>query len=161
MAKKIKSFTVDEDVYNRLVKMFKKYEAATSISMYLNNKLTGLIQNLELLEREFKSENVSVPMSYVIEETVKRSETSPALLLTDKDGEHYLSPIGYWKSSYEAFKKGIPFEYYEWLEGNSSYALSMDKKFLIDTRTGKKYIADGPGRLMVVRDDDSENIVKK
>jgi hypothetical protein len=162
MAKKIKSFTTDEDVYNRLVTMFKEYGAESSISMYLNNKLKDLLNNLEFLEKGFRDENISVPMSFVIDELVKKSEGIPSMVWTDaEEKETYLTPIEYWKDSYEAFKKGIPLEYYGWLEGNSNFELSKDKKFLIDKETGQKYISDGASKLMVVREFDLDNIVKK
>lgn len=162
MAKKIKSFTADEDVYNRLVTMFKKYGAETSISMYLNNMLKDLLNNLEYLEKGLNDASVSVPMSFVIDELVKRSQGVPTIVWTDHEEEEvYYTPLEYWKMAYEAFKKGIPLEYYGWLEQNSNFELSKDKKFLIDKETGQKYVSDGASKLMIVRDFDLENKVKK
>jgi len=162
MTKKIKSFTADEDVYNRLVTMFKKYGAETSISMFLNNRLKDLLQNLEFIEKGFRDENISVPMSYVIDELVKKSEGIPTMVWTDlEDKETYLTPFEYWKDAYEAFKEGIPLEYYGWIKENCNFELSKDKRFLIDKETGQKYISDGAGKLMLVREFDFDNKLKK
>ena len=154
MAKKIKSFTVDEDVYNRLVAMFKKYGAKTSISMYLSNQVKFLLERLEDLESGMKEIRNTVPMSYIIDETVKGSGRSGIL-----SGVYYDdSPISeldmaleHWQESYEAYQECIPYEYYVWVK-MGGYVLSRDKKFIINKETGKKYISKGRNELMEVHE---------
>ena len=48
--KKIKTFTVDEDIYNALVSMFKEYGADVSISYYLDGCLKDLLKYLRTLD---------------------------------------------------------------------------------------------------------------
>ena len=47
--KKIKTFTVDEDIYNALVSMFKEYGADVSISYYLDGCLKDFLKYLRTL----------------------------------------------------------------------------------------------------------------
>jgi hypothetical protein len=164
MAKKIKSFSVDEEIYNRLVSMFKKYGAETSISMYLNNKLKWLLEHLEDLEKGVKKMNYSIPMSYVIDEIVKNYGGSGRLSSEPYQEEGPISELEMvlndWQESYEAYQQGVPLEYYRWLKMDK-YALSRDKKFLINKETGKKFISQGRDKLMEVRESDSDNRVEK
>lgn len=156
MAKKIKSFTVDEDAYNRLVAIFKEHGAETSISMYLNNQVKWLVERLDDLEKGIKGMKDPIPMSFVIDEMVKDSERSGRLSTeTYKDvpvSELVLTLMD-WEDSYDASQKGIPYEYYGWLR-NPNFMLSNDKKFLIDKETGKKFISTGKSTLMEVREID-------
>lgn len=160
MAKKIKSFTVDEDIYNRLVSMFKKYGAETSISMYLNNEVKWILERLEDLEKGIKEMNCSIPMSYIIDKTVRNSDRSGKLAREPYQEEVPVSELELaledWQKSYDADQKGIPYEYYDWVQmGN--YVLSKDKKFLIEKATGKRYISQGGSALLEVREIDSDN----
>jgi len=160
MAKKIKSFTVDEDVYNRLVAMFKKYGAETSISMYLGNKIKNLLENLEDLEKGIQEMNYSIPMSFIIDETVKQSERSGRISNEIYEEDCPISDLqmilNEWQEDYDAYKEGIPVEYYSWIK-IGKYMLSKDKKFIIDKETGKKYISRGRNEIMEVREFDSKD----
>jgi hypothetical protein len=160
MAKKIKSFTVDEDVYNRLVSIFKVNRAETSISLYLNNNLKSLLELLEDLEKGIKEMNYSIPMSYIIDEIVKNSEYSGRLSSEPYEEELLVSDLEMalndWQKSYDADQKGIPYEYYDMIQ-TGKYVLSKDKKFIIEKETGKKYISQDNNRFMEVRGVDSED----
>jgi hypothetical protein len=159
MAKKIKSFTVDEDAYNRLVSIFKQSGAETSISMYLNNQVKWLVEHLEDLQKGIDEMKYSVPMSYVIDRIVNDSEKSGRMSREPYDEKASVSELEMalndWEDDYDADQKGIPYEYYRWLQ-NSNYMLSNDKRFLIDKETGKKYISTSRSTLMEVREIDSE-----
>ena len=160
MTKKIKSFTVDEDVYNRLVSMFKKHGAETSISMYLNNQVKWLIERLEDLEKGIKEMNYSIPMSFVIDKIVTDSERSGRLSNEpDQEGipiSELEMDLNDFQESYEAHEKCIPELYYGLLQ-TGNYLLSKDKNFVIEKKTGKKYISLKKGELMEIREIDSEN----
>jgi hypothetical protein len=160
MAKKIKSFTVDEDIYNRLISMFKKYKAETSISEYLSNELKGLLWNLEDIEKGIKEMNYSIPMQFVIDDTV-RSCGNPHRLSREPDERTGVSALEQilmdTQDEYEADKKGVPREYYRRLQ-SGTFKLSNDKKFLIDKKTGEKFISDGMGQLLGVHEIDNEEI---
>jgi hypothetical protein len=160
MAKKIKSFTVNEDTYNRLVSMFKKYQAETSISGYLNNKLKGLLVYFEDMEKGIKEMNYSIPMQFVIDDTV-RGSANPHHLSSEPEQTPGISELEqtliYTQEDYEADKEGIPREFYKWLKFDN-LTLSNDKKFLIEKNTGVKFISDGMGHLMETRKIDNEKI---
>jgi hypothetical protein len=163
MAKKIKSFTVTEDTYNRLVSMFKKYKAETSISEFLNYKLKGLLWYLEDMEKGIEEMNYSIPMQFVIDDAV-RSWANPHHLSSEPERSPGISDLEqtliYTQNDYNADKKEIPRQFYKWLDENGHLTLSPDKKFLIDKKTGKKFISDGMGHLMEVRKIDNEEIKK-
>jgi hypothetical protein len=160
MVKKIKSFTVDENVYNRLISMFKEHGAETSISMYLNNQVKWLLEHLEDLENGIREKNYSIPMSYVIDEIVKNAGRSGRLSDETHQKEFPVSELEMilndWQEQYDAYKEGIPYEYYTFLK-SGNYVLSLDKKFIIAKGTGKKYVSQGKNKLMEVREIDPEN----
>ena len=159
MAKKIKTFTTDEEVYNRLVSMFKKYKAETSISEFLNNKLKELLVYLEDIEKGINEMNYSIPMQFVIDDQVKGCE-NPRHLSNESDETPCISELEhilmFTEENYEADKKGVPREFYNWLEAGN-FKLSEDKKFLIEKETKKKYISAGRNHLMEVREIDNKN----
>ncbi|MDD5009606.1 MAG: hypothetical protein PHU49_13130 [Syntrophorhabdaceae bacterium] len=67
MAKKIKSFTVDEEIYNSLINKFKDRNIETSISFLLNKHLKELLDYIEAIEEELKkSKEHTVPVSFII-----------------------------------------------------------------------------------------------
>ena len=160
MAKKIKSFTADEDVYNNLVTMFKKHGATASISMYLNNRLKWLLEHLEDLEDGLqKSKGYNVPMSYIIDETVKLSGRSGRIPTSyDEEIQPYTAldmNLMMWDDAYEADKIDVPHEFYEFYK-SGNYLLSKDKKFLVDKASGKKFIARN-GALIEVREVETKD----
>jgi len=165
MAKKIKSFTVDEDIYNRLVKMFKKYKAETSISMYLNNEIKYLLEQLEDLEEGIKEWNYTIPMSYIIDTMVKDSARSGRISKEINESKYPISDrerqlTEYWGKSYEAEKQGIPFEYFDYVK-NGDWMLSKDKKFIINKKTGDKYCYLNGFLMQVIENKNATNLNEK
>ncbi|HAC15276.1 MAG TPA: hypothetical protein DCE78_04945 [Bacteroidetes bacterium] len=158
MAKKIKSFTADEEIYNKIVSMFRQYKAETSISMYLNNSLKRLLSCLENIEKGINEMNYSIPMSFVIDDIVKNAGYWEIVSAEYEEEDQVESPLelilNEIKNDYEADQKGIPRELYRWLE--MGYEISRDKKFLILKRTGEKFIPHKDG-LLQVREYDPEN----
>jgi hypothetical protein len=165
MAKKIKSFTVNEDIYNRLVKMFKKYKAETSISMYLNNEIKYLLEQLEDLEEGIKEWNYTIPMSYIIDTMVKDSARSGRISKEINESKYPISDrerqlTEYWGKSYEAEKQGIPFEYFDYVK-NGDWMLSKDKKFIINKKTGDKYCYLNGFLMQVIENKNATNLNEK
>jgi hypothetical protein len=70
MAKKIKTFTVDEGIYNGLIAKFKENKVEVSVSLYLNNCLKDLLRYLEFIEKELRRAGYTVPMNFVIKEEI-------------------------------------------------------------------------------------------
>jgi len=72
MNKKVKSFTMDEEPYEALFKMFKENYVDVSISYYLNKAIKELLVYLQGIQAELsRSPELKVPMPYIIE-TVAR-----------------------------------------------------------------------------------------
>jgi hypothetical protein len=163
MAKQIKTFTVDDEIYRRLVSKFKDHKPATSISLFLNNRLKELLDYIEQIEKGIKESSLTIPMSFVIDEVVKGPVYARKLSdEPDEEGDP-LSRLDYelmhLEEWYEADKQGIPRELYEWYK-LGGYVLSKDKKFLIEKDTGRKFLPRG-SFLTEVREIDSKKIKKK
>jgi hypothetical protein len=141
MAKKIKSFTVDEDTYNALIQMFKKYEVDVSISSYVNSCLKQLLEGLQETEQYLKEgKGYSVPMSYIINEIVTSKAIMPDY---DKDWPEEMPPrleveLDQWQDEYDAKRKKLPIGLYK-LTKDSSFTLSDDKNYAISKVTGQKF----------------------
>ncbi len=158
MAKKIKSFTVDEDIYNSLVTKFKKSKVEVSVSLYLNNCLKDLLKYFEFIEKELRKRGYTVPMAFVIKEMVE----TPHIHIP---GEGHIEPedasmeleinLEGWQNDYEADQKGIPREMYPWLKDGTNYVLSPDKKYLIREGLGVKFIPIG-GSLRELKEPNKE-----
>jgi hypothetical protein len=71
MAKKVKSFTMDEEPYDALFKMFKENYVDVSISYFLNKAIKELLVYLQSIQEEIKRSELKVPMSYIIEMAVR------------------------------------------------------------------------------------------
>jgi hypothetical protein len=160
MAKQIKSFTVDDEIYRRLVSKFKKYKPETSVSLFLNNRLNELLDFIEDVEKGMKKYSFSIPMSFVIDEAVKGTVYGKKLSdELDEEGDpapelwHKLKFLEEW---YEADKQGVPRELYRWYKFGG-YVVSKDKKFLIEKDTGRKFIPRG-SLLTEVREVESKKI---
>ena len=143
MAKKIKTFTVDEGIYNGLISKFKENKVEVSVSLYLNNCLKDLLRYLEFIEKELRRAGYTVPMSFVIKEMVENphiripgegKEPDTAMLEQQMDLEE-------WQNDFEADQKDIPRVLYPWIKKKGGpWVLSGDKRYVIDTTTGMKYI---------------------
>jgi hypothetical protein len=136
MPKKIKSFTVDEQIYNALVGKFKTNKANSSISLFLNHCLTQLNEHLDIMGQALANEkDLTVPMGFVIDEMAYRVING----LSDDDTEVY-SRLMDLQEDYEADSKGIPRDSYFFIK-RGGYRLSPDKKYIIENETGIRYIA--------------------
>lgn len=158
MAKKVKSFTVNEEAYNRLISMFKKYKAETSISEFLNNELERLLIFFEDIEKGIEEMNYSIPMQFVIDDAVRCSKKSNHLSSEPEENGDLSSlekNIQYIEECYEADQKGIPREFYRWLRDNDNFKLSEDKKFIIDKKQGLKFVVSNRGSLLSVSEIDN------
>jgi hypothetical protein len=158
MAKKIKSFTVDDETYRQLVSKFKNYNPETSISLFLNNRLKELLDYIEDIEKGNKENSFSVPMSFVINEAVKGS-VCPRQLSDEPDPEgdpipELINELMFLDECYKADTQGIPRELYRWFK-SGRFVLSRDKKCLIEKDTGRKFIPRG-ALLSEVREIDHE-----
>lgn len=72
MNKKVKSFTMDEEPYEALFKMFKENYVGVSISYFLNKAIKELVVYLQGIQSELnRSPELKVPMPYIIETVVR------------------------------------------------------------------------------------------
>jgi hypothetical protein len=72
MAKKVKSFTLEEEPYEALLKIFRENYVDVSISYFLNKAIKELLLYFQSIQEEIKqSPDINVPMSYVIETAVR------------------------------------------------------------------------------------------
>lgn len=150
MAKKIKTFNVDEGIYNSLVKMFKRYNVDVSLSSYVNGCLNTLLVNLKDLEEGLRhvtisGKKLSVPMSFIINSIVANKGV-PKDYDDDEADYAYMkefvltTELEDWQYDYDSQKRKIPVQFMRLL-ASELYDLSPDKKYLIEKKTGKKYIA--------------------
>lgn len=74
MAKKVKSFNVDEETYDSLVSFFRKYKSSVSLSSFIEQRIGDLLRYLRGMEATLKgAEEFEEVMRYVIEQTVRES----------------------------------------------------------------------------------------
>jgi hypothetical protein len=154
MPKKIKSFTVDEEVYNSLVAIFKRYKTGVSISLYVNKMLKRLLADLKETEDGLKNSSVTVPMDYIINKIVTGvgeekpkypdgwegyvKENENPVTEEDMKEMNLLQELEDWQVTYDAEQKGIPYELYKYTV-SGAFVLSNDKKYLINKQTGEKF----------------------
>ena len=148
MAKKIKSFTVEEDVYSSLVRVFKETGSDASVSLFISNCLTELLSFLEKVQKERKESKFTVPMSFIIDSIVKSKD----ILGFYRDWPEELPDktefmLMEWQDDYEAKEKKIPVEFYQYIK-SGLYVFSPNKKYLIEKKSGKRYMPVGRNRLV-------------
>ena len=81
--KKIKTFSVDEEIYSSLVSMIKESGAEVSLSYFVDKCLKGLYNQLKNIEKERQDSDAGVvPMSFYINSIV-RSELISAFDLQE------------------------------------------------------------------------------
>lgn len=146
--RKIKTFNVDEDVYNGLLSMFKKYEINASLSSFVNNCLAELLTHLQDVEAiKKKYPESKLPMSFVISEMTKSIDNKKSVLpvlfevgFTEKGMQEHVEEelLTRWEDDYEAQKLGISVEMHSHLKGGGFF-LAPNKQYLIAEKTGKKY----------------------
>ncbi len=169
MPKKIKSFTVDEEVYNSLVSMFQRYKTGVSVSLYINKMLQRLLNDLKELEDALNKSSLTVTMDYIINKIVtginekkleypqtwndriKEKEEAETRLGEMISVTSPLDELGEWQTQYDAEKKGIPYELYKYTT-DGTMELSGDKRYLILKMTGERFFPIG-GRLMKLVDE--------
>jgi hypothetical protein len=163
MVKKIKSFTVDGDAYDLLVRLFKAAGVEVSVSMFVNNCLEELSNILSSVDKlRTQSKEYTVPMSFIIRSIVKDNE----ILGIGKDipydwEDKYELVLHGWQEEYEAQQQKIPVEFIPLLKGGL-YSLSSNKRYLIEKKTGKRYISGGRGSLIAVdKTEGISNVVKE
>ena len=148
--RKVKTFNVDVDVYKKLIAIIKKYGVNASLSSFVNNCLEELLTHLQDME-EIKKQNTKskLPMSFVINEMTKSIQNKKTLLPslfygghTEEQMQEYLANelLSKWEEDYEAQKLGISVDMYSFLK-DGGYVLAPNKQYLIEEKTGKKYIA--------------------
>jgi hypothetical protein len=154
MTKKIKSFTVDEDAYNSLVKLFKDAGTDVSVSMFVNNCLQQLSELLNKANKKLKgSKAYTVPLPFIIKSIVESED----ILGAGKDWPDDLPEklefmLGDWQNDYDAQKKKVPVEFYPFIK-SGLYLLSPNKKYLIEKKTGNKYVSLGKNKLVPIDND--------
>lgn len=187
MAKKVKSFNVDEAAYNSMIALLKEYEAEASISSFLDKYLRELLAYFKTLEGELSDhEEYKDIMRFIID----AKATSPLVQIPDKEtpgeGEvgtnrittRTLEPqvfnavameggpeneteisdidvseldeeVHYWRDEYEASKKRLSRAFVKHLR-TGKFALSTDRRYLIEKETGKRYIDFAPNYIVEI-----------
>jgi hypothetical protein len=162
MRKKVKSFTLDEDIYISLATVFKENKVEGSLSLFVHNCLKELLEYINGIKQEVEIRHFNVPLSYIIDEMVK----NPLLLgrTTDQEhedpkseyGDHFISKYEIdaegWNDKYEAEKMKVSLEFYAFLKTNL-YELSVNKKYLIHKETGKRYLPVDSQKLVEIAID--------
>jgi hypothetical protein len=143
VAKKIKSFTVDEGAYNDLVQMFKHNDVDVSVSLFVDGCIKELASKLKKLEityegLEINGEKVEVPFSYVINSLVfkKGLKQRDYEIYGDEKNELFVELLE-WNAEYGAEKRGFTKRLFHILQ-SPLFCLSADKKFVLDKKSGKK-----------------------
>lgn len=151
MVKKIKSFTVDGDAYDSLVRLFKASGAAVSVSMFVNNclkEVSNILRNVDRLRTQ--SKEYTVPMSFIIRSIVESEEILGVGKDIPFDSETKVELLLHeWQEEYEALQQKIPVEFIPLLK-SGLYSLSPSKRYVIEKESGKRYISGGKGRIIAV-----------
>ena len=151
--KKIKAFSVDEGTYNGLIEMFKKSGAETSLSYFVDKCLKDLHRYLKMIEEEKKkSDQYNVPMSFIIDETVR----TPIISMYDEIPvpgmfKPTLTEIDEWQDEYESRKMKIPRIFYRMVK-SGKFVLSADKKHVTNISNNIRYTLDQFGDIVDVVD---------
>lgn len=160
--KKIKTFSVDEKIYNDLIGLLKKYRAETSLSYFVDKCLKDLHRYLKHVEEERnKSDKYTVPMSFIVEEVVK----APIISLYDEIPtpgmfQDILTEVDEWDAEYEARKMKIPRMFYR-LVKSGKFALSADRKCVKNLETNIIYTLDQFGEIVEVREKEKQKKKKE
>lgn len=164
MRKKIKSFTLNEEIYNSLVTIFREHKVEGSLSLFVHNSMKEFLDYINGIKKEVVFKHYKVPMSYIVGEIIK----NPLLMGRTEDvdiedpkspspyGDDYISKYAIdaeeWNDKYEAEKRKVSIEFYSFLK-TDLYELSANKKYLINKETGKKYIPFDRARLVEIDTD--------
>jgi hypothetical protein len=162
--KKIKTFSVDEDIYNLLVTMLKDSGAEVSLSSFVDKSLKDLLSMLQAFEKvKAEKEGYTVPMSYVINEVVR----SPFIRVMEVEevpgspsylaGEMELEEL---QIEYEAENKKIPIRFWRYLR-TGRFEMGPDKETIINKSTGIRYALDEDGLPVEYKEDEKRGTRKK
>jgi len=150
--KKIKTFSVDEDVYNELVLMFKENQAESSLSFYVDNSLKIFLHSIKRLFLEKKKDTYTVPMSFIIDSMVRSKYLTSIDVIEPEDSvEAAKMEMKEWQNRYEAQNTSIPYKYYTVIK-TGKFALSPDKKYVVKIETGQKFGVDDNGFMHGITD---------
>jgi len=157
MVKKIKSFTVEEDAYDALVRIFKESGTDASVSLFVNKCLKELSVILENVDKELKqSKQYTVPMSFIIKSIVESNEIlGIGKDIPDESESKFELMLREWHEEYEAKQQNIPPVFIPLIKGGL-FVLSPTKEFIIEKKTGKRFISSGKGQIMCVDSKEME-----
>jgi hypothetical protein len=142
--KTIKTFSVDVDVYDALVAMFRESGAEVSVSYYVAKCLKELLRYLETMKGQKEtSDEFTVPLSFIIERAVRSPIVStadeipyPGMSMADLESE-----ISGWQWEYDAHTRKIPGQFWGFIK-SGKFKLSPDKRFVTNIESGRKYTLD-------------------
>ena len=147
--KKIKTFTVDEEVYDAVLAMFKESETEVSVSYFLDKCLKDLLRYLEIMKAQKEtSAEYTVPMAFIIERTVKSAIISTADeypvpgMFADTESE-----ISGWQNEYEAHTRNMPSQFWG-LVKSGKFKLSDDRQSVTNIKSGRRYRLDEYGDIL-------------
>jgi hypothetical protein len=152
--KQIKTFSVDEDIYNELVEIFRKSESEVSLSSFVDKCLKDLHRYIKHIEKNMKKSNrYTVPMSFIIGEVVK----APIISLYDEVTspgvfQDVTTDLDEWQTEFDARNMKMPRAFYQ-LVRTGKFELSPDRKYVINLKNKVKYMIDKDGELAEVRED--------
>jgi hypothetical protein len=155
--KKIRTFTVDDETYKKLMELFKRCEVEKSISFVVDKVLKELFECLEALEKRYnESSEYSVPMSYVIDTVLRDRFVQLDEYFDEKIPETERIPgtivLNEIQSRYDAEKMKVPLFYANAVK-SGKFALSKDKKYIISLEDGIKYCLNDSGFVEEYRDE--------
>lgn len=138
MVKKIKSFTVDEEIYKALLKMFKKYKVDVSLSAYVDGSLKELLLYLEecesIIESHVGLKEYKGLMGQMVGKVVFREKR-----ISDDHITNLIDMLHEEEQEIEARNRNFTLHLYQFIRGSSIYKLSEDKKFMINKKTGERF----------------------
>jgi hypothetical protein len=158
MVKKIKSFTVDGDAYDSLVRIFKESRADVSVSLFVNNCIKELSVILADIGEQLASpSNFSVPMSFVIKSMVESNDILGIDRTTPKEYKDSASAIMLLglQEEYEMRQGWIPAQFVPLIK-SGEYFLCRDRRYVIEKETGIRYMSGGKGSLIAVDNPETE-----
>ncbi|MCX5815444.1 MAG: hypothetical protein NTX75_04265 [Proteobacteria bacterium] len=159
MSKAVKSFNVEKTIYDSLIKLFKKYEASTSVSFFVEQCLSKLLKNLSEVEEVLKKTDYYPDiMKFIIERscnevivTTAGTRAVPEGLMnrditTDPyssivplyvNNEDDLQPLKYNPDNWEEDERPEYLEGVYWVEEYEAYKQGLPVVFVRLLKTGK------------------------
>ena len=147
MTKKIKTFTINEEIYASLLALFERHSVRISISSFVNVCLTQLHAYLTEMEEMLKKHpSCEVSLSYIIKkmgEGLDNMKIAGPIMVMLGQGLNTqeifeLETLEMWEDDFQGDKLGITGDMYFRLK--QGLTLAPSKEFLIDEETGKKFV---------------------